>query len=54
MPAYFSNWNATALVCSSAARPVIAAAMCGRIAIVQPNAATVLARRPAARPVATV
>ena len=44
-------WNASALVCSSAARPVIAAAMCGTMPSVQPNAATTLgAGRAKARP----
>ena len=43
-----------ALVCSSAARPMIAAAMCGTMPSVQPNAATTLARAPRDRPVASV
>ena len=45
-------WKASALVCSSAARPVMAAAMCGTMPSVQPKAATTLARAPRERPVA--
>src|SRR5689334_14861466 len=43
-----------ALVCSSAARPMMAAAMWGTMPSVQPNAATMLAREPRDRPVASV
>ena len=43
-----------ALVCSSAASPRIAAAMCGTMPSVQPKAATTLAREPRDRPVAMV
>ena len=43
-----------ALVCSKAASPRIAAAMCGTIPSVQPNAATTLARAPRASPAASV
>ena len=39
---------------SNAASPVTAAAMCGTIPSVQPNAATMLARAPRERPAAIV
>ena len=45
-PRYFSVWNASALVCRRAARPKIAASMCGTMPSVQPKAATALARPP--------
>ena len=47
-------WKASALVCSNAARPMIAASMCGTMPSVQPKAATTLARAPRESPVATV
>jgi hypothetical protein len=43
-----------ALVCRSAASPVIAASMCGTIPSVQPKAATTAARVPRDRPAASV
>jgi hypothetical protein len=51
---YLRVWNATALVCSRAASPVIAATMCGTIPIVHPTAAMTLARAPRERPAAIV
>jgi hypothetical protein len=49
-----SSWKASALVCSSAARPKTAAAICGTMPSVQANAAMMLARGPRPSPVATV
>ena len=46
--------NASALGYSSAARPVIAAAMCGMIPSVQANAAITLALAPRESPAASV
>ena len=46
--------KASALVCSTAARPSIAADMCGTIPSVQPNAAAMLAREPRVSAAASV
>ena len=53
-PRYLKIWNASALVCRTAARPRMAAAKCGIIPSVHPKAATTLARAPRERPVANV
>src|SRR3954451_24159723 len=53
-PSHFSAANASALVCSTAASPSIAAARCGTIPSVQPNAAATLIRDPRVSAAASV
>jgi hypothetical protein len=49
-----TTWNAIALVCMTAARPVTAAARCGTIPSVQAKAARTAAREPRVSPAAIV